>query len=125
MESKKPIERTIKMNPKCLRLLTAVFLSAIMLMGCNNAGVDNDPDPNVSVTDTEEPIEDPKDAKDPDNIDTNNVILDTEEPIEDPKDVNDPDTIDDNKDDEDDLVPDPEDPIEDPKDVNDLDNKDE
>ena len=99
-ESKKPIERTIKMNPKCLRLLTAVFLSAIMLMGCNNAGEDNDPDPKVSVTDTEEPIEDPND-------------------------VNDPDTIDENKDDEDDLVPDPEDPIEDPKDVNDPDNIDE
>jgi len=110
------------MNPKCLRLLTAVFLSAIMLMGCNNVG---DPDPNVSVTDIEEPIEDPKDAIDPDNIDTNNVIVDTEEPIEDPKDAHDPDIIDENIDDEDDLVPDLEDPIEDPKDVNDPDNIDE
>ncbi|MED3823200.1 hypothetical protein P4561_05605 [Priestia flexa] len=50
---------------------------------------------------------------------------DTEEPIEDPKDANDPDNIDENKDDEADLVPDAEEPIEDPKDVNDPDNIDE
>ena len=48
---------------------------------------------NVNI-DTEEPIEDPKDAADPDNIDENKVITDTEEPIEDPKDVKDPDNID-------------------------------
>ena len=77
------------MNLKWLRLLTAVFLSAIMLMGCNNVEEDNNPPP-----DTEEPIEDPKDANDPDNIDENDVVPDTEEPIEDPKDVNDADDID-------------------------------
>lgn len=53
------------MNLKWLRLLTVVFLSAIMLMGCNNVEEDNDPPP----PDTEEPIEDPIDANDPDNID--------------------------------------------------------
>ncbi|HER2160854.1 TPA: hypothetical protein VJS21_001722, partial [Streptococcus pyogenes] len=50
-----------------LRLLTGVFLSAIMLMGCNNTDEDNNPTP----PDTEEPIEDPKDATDPDNTDEN------------------------------------------------------
>ncbi|WP_277679994.1 hypothetical protein [Gracilibacillus dipsosauri] len=83
------------MNLKWLRLLTAVFLSAIMLMGCNNVEEDNDPPP----SDTEEPIEDPKDANDPDNVDENkddeaDLVPDTEEPIEDPKDVNDTDDID-------------------------------
>ena len=118
IESKKPIERTIKMNLKWLRLLTAVFLSAIMLLGCNNVEDDNDPPPpEVDV--------DPEDANDPDNIDENDVDPDTEEPIEDPKDANDPDNTDENKDDEADLVPDAEEPIEDPKDVNDPDNIDE
>jgi len=127
IESKKPIERTIKMNLKWFRLLTAVFLSAIMLTGCNNVEEDNDPPPpEVDVDpDTEEPIEDPEDANDPDNIDENDVDPDTEEPIEDPKDANDPDNTDENKDDEADLVPDAEEPIEDPKDINDPDNIDE
>ncbi|WP_412059773.1 hypothetical protein [Metabacillus idriensis] len=127
IESKKPIERTIKMNLKWLRLLTAVFLSAILLTGCNNVEEDNDPPPpEVDVVpDTEEPIEDPEDATDPDNLDENDVDPDTEEPIEDPNDANDPDNIDENKDDEADLVPDAEEPIEDPKDVNDPDNIDE
>ncbi|MFC9323765.1 hypothetical protein ACFTRE_22315 [Bacillus subtilis] len=83
------------MNLKWLRLLTAVFLSAIMLMGCNNVEEDNDPPP----PDIEEPIEDPKDANDLDNVDENkddeaDLVPDTEEPIEDPKDANDPDNID-------------------------------
>lgn len=101
IESKQPIERTIKMNLKWLRLLTAVFLSAIMLLGCNNVEEDKDPPPpEVDVDpDTEEPIEDPEDANDPDNIDENkddeaDLVPDAEEPIEDPKDVNDPDNID-------------------------------
>ncbi|MEH7618606.1 hypothetical protein V7200_23600 [Cytobacillus firmus] len=101
IESKQPIERTIKMNLKWLRLLTAVFLSAIMLLGCNNVEEDKDPPPpEVDVDpDTEEPIEDPEDANDPDNIDENkddeaDLVPDSEEPIEDPKDVNDPDNID-------------------------------
>ena len=94
INSKKPIERTIKMNLKWLRLLTAVFLSTIMLLGCNNAEEDNDP----PSPDTEEPIEDPEDANDPDNIDDKDdeadLVADAEEPIEDPKDINDPDNID-------------------------------
>ena len=101
IKSKKLIERTIKVNLKWLRLLTAVFLSAIMLMGCNNVEEDNDPPPpEVDVDpDREEPIEDPEDANDPDNIDENkddeaDLVPDAEEPIEDPKDVNDPDNID-------------------------------
>ncbi|MGG6449405.1 hypothetical protein ABEV62_21350 [Pseudobacillus badius] len=101
IESKQPIERTIKMNLKWLRLLTAAFLSAIMLLGCNNVEEDKDPPPpEVDVDpDTEEPIEDPEDANDPDNIDENkddeaDLVPDAEEPIEDPKDVNDPDNID-------------------------------
>ncbi|HER2169525.1 TPA: hypothetical protein VJS58_001813, partial [Streptococcus pyogenes] len=49
IKSEKPIERTIKMNFKWVRLLTAVFLSAIMLMGCNNVEDDNNPPPEVDV----------------------------------------------------------------------------
>ncbi len=101
IESKQLIERTIKMNLKWLSLLTAVFLSTIMLLGCNNVEEDKDPPPpEVDVDpDTEEPIEDPEDANDPDNIDENeddedDLVPDAEEPIEDPKDVNDPDNID-------------------------------
>ncbi|MCM3399839.1 hypothetical protein M3638_18660 [Oceanobacillus profundus] len=101
IKSKKLIERTIKVNLKWLRLLTAVFLSTIMLLGCNNVEEDNDPPPpEVDVDpDREEPIEDPEDANDPDNIDENkddeaDLVPDAEEPIEDPKDVNDPDNID-------------------------------
>ncbi|MCG3420064.1 hypothetical protein [Oceanobacillus jordanicus] len=89
------------MNLKWLRLLTAVFLSTIMLLGCNNVEEDNDPPPpEVDVDpDTEEPIEDPEDANDPNNIDENkddeaDLVPDAEEPIEDPKDINDPDNID-------------------------------
>lgn len=83
------------MNHNWLRLLTVVFLSATMLMGCNNTDGDNDPAP----PDTEEPIEDPNDATDPDNTDENkddeaDLVPDSEEPIEDPKDVNDPDNTD-------------------------------
>ncbi len=101
IKSKKLIVRTIKVNLKWLRLLTAVFLSTIMLLGCNNVEEDNDPPPpEVDVDpDREEPIEDPEDANDPDNIDENkddeaDLVPDAEEPIEDPKDVNDPDNID-------------------------------
>ncbi|MFS0815326.1 hypothetical protein [Peribacillus phoenicis] len=99
------------MNHNWLRLLTVVFLSATMLMGCNNTDGDNDPAP----PDTEEPIEDPKDATDPDNTDENkdddeaDLVPDSEDP----------------DDDEADLVPDSEDPIEDPKDATDPDIKDE
>ncbi|WP_048689495.1 hypothetical protein [Bacillus sp. 220_BSPC] len=104
------------MNQKWLKLLTSVFLSTIMLMGCNNSDGDNNPAP----PDTEDPIEDPKDATDPDNLDDHDAVPDTEEPIEDPQDATDPDNLDDH-----DAIPDTEDPIEDPKDLNDADNKDE
>ncbi|WMX57737.1 MULTISPECIES: hypothetical protein [unclassified Peribacillus] len=116
IESKKPIERTIKMNQKWLRLLSVVFLSAMMLMGCNTTNKDNNPAP----PNKEEPVEDPKDATDPDNIDDNDGGTNTEDPIEDPKDATDPDNIDDN-----DGGTNTEDPIEDPKDATDPDNKDE
>lgn len=84
------------MNLKWLRLLPTVFLSIFLLLGCNNRDEDNNPPPpEVDVNPgTEEPIEDPQDAADPDNIDENNVNTDKEEPIEDPKDVNDPDNKD-------------------------------
>ncbi|KRF62638.1 hypothetical protein [Peribacillus butanolivorans] len=78
------------MNQKWLRLLSVVFLSAMMLMGCNTANKDNNPAP----PDTEEPVEDPKDATDPDNIDENDGGTNTEDPIEDPKDATDPDNKD-------------------------------
>ncbi|MFB5089344.1 hypothetical protein PGC35_19475 [Psychrobacillus sp. PGGUH221] len=93
------------MNLKWLRLVTAVFLSAILLMGCNN---------------DEEPIEDPADATDPDTTDENNVVPDSEEPIEDPADATDPDTTDENN-----VVPDSEEPVEDPADATDPDTTDE
>jgi hypothetical protein len=58
IESK--IERTIKLKHKWLKLFS---VSAMMLIGCNNSDGDNNPAP----PDTEDPIEDPKDATDPDN----------------------------------------------------------
>lgn len=42
------------MNKKWLKIVTVIFLSAVILMGCNN---------------TEDPVEDPADADDPDPID--------------------------------------------------------
>ncbi|WP_281999009.1 hypothetical protein, partial [Priestia flexa] len=85
------------MNLKWLRLLTVVFLSIFPLLGCNNGDEDNNPPPEVDVSPgTEEPIEDPEDAADTDNIDENNVNTDTEEPIEDPEDAADTDNIDEN-----------------------------
>lgn len=70
------------MNSKWLRLLTALFLSATMLVGCNNGDGENDPPPGVDQNDTinkddendkdpdpEDPVEDPKDMGDQDNKD--------------------------------------------------------
>jgi hypothetical protein len=108
------------MNHKWMKLLSTVFLSMFLLLGCNNGDDDNNPLPEDVTPGTEEPIEDPEDATDPDTIDENNVTPDTEEPIEDPEDATDPDNIDENNDNTD-----TEEPIEDPKDVNDADNKDE
>ncbi|KAF0821156.1 hypothetical protein KIS1582_5165 [Cytobacillus firmus] len=114
------IERAVKMNHKWMKLLSTVFLSMFLLLGCNNGDDDNNPPPEDVTPGTEEPIEDPEDATDPDTIDENNVTPDTEESIEDAEDATDPDNIDENNDNTD-----TEEPIEDPKDVNDADNKDE
>lgn len=64
------------MNKKWLKIVTVIFLSAVILMGCN----------------TEDPVEDPADVTDPDNID--NVGPNIEDPVEDPADAVDPDPID-------------------------------
>ncbi|WP_246010380.1 hypothetical protein [Bacillus yapensis] len=77
-----------------MKLLSTVFLSMFLLLGCNNGDDDNNPPPEDVTPGTEEPIEDPEDATDPDTIDENNDNTDTEEPIEDPKDVNDADNKD-------------------------------
>lgn len=47
IESKKPIDGRYKMNLKRLRQLTEVFLSVIILMGCNNVEDNNPPPKNV------------------------------------------------------------------------------
>ncbi|MGY3718770.1 hypothetical protein ACWE42_25030 [Sutcliffiella cohnii] len=108
------------MNHKWMKLLSTVSLSMFLLLGCNNGDDDIYPPPEDVTPGTEEQIEDPEDATDPDIIDENNDITDTEEPIEDPEDATDPDIIDENND-----ITDTEEPIEDPEDVNDPDNIDE
>ncbi|MGW8911285.1 hypothetical protein ACWGNA_28205, partial [Brucella cytisi] len=61
------------MNLKWMKLLSTVFLSIFLLLGCNNGDDDNNPPPEDVTPGTEEPIEDPEDATDPDTIDEHNV----------------------------------------------------
>lgn len=52
-----------------MKLLSTVFLSIFLLLGCNNGDDDNNPPPEDVTPGTEESIEDPEDATDPDTID--------------------------------------------------------
>ena len=85
------------MNKMWFKVVAVIFLSAVILMGCNN---------------TEDPIEDPADVTDIDNIDNEGPNI--EDPVEDPADAVDPDPIDD-------VDPNTEDPVEDPADADDPD----
>lgn len=95
------------MNKKRFLTLTCAFLSAIMLMGCNDA---EEQTPEKDQIEEQAPTED------------NNLNENTDPETEEAPGVDENDTI--NKDDEKDANPDPEDPVEDPEDTADKDNKD-
>ncbi|MGM0878921.1 MAG: hypothetical protein ACQEWV_30735 [Bacillota bacterium] len=101
-------ERGMTMNKKWFFMLTGIFLSAMMLLGCNL-----NPDP--------APPEEDQNQVDEDLNDTNDLNGDTEN--DNLPGVDEDDNM--FKDDEEDADPDPEDPIEDPEDIGDKDNKDE
>lgn len=92
------------MNKKWFNVLTSVFFSALLLVGCNVNDQDPAPPEEDQNNETENaPEEEGNDTENLPGVDENDTM---------------------NKDDEEDAEKDPEDPVEDPEDMNDKDRQD-